>query len=117
VFGCKRANCSGGELKAVVLRLTDAVQAHNNREEELLRAESSSGASPRAGHPELMTKQHFEEHKALHSTLLDVQLNPDDVRVAKMMLHALDRVIDHMAVEEQSFAFRDPSHEEDTKPG
>ena len=105
------------DLKAVVLHLTDAVQAHNHREEDLLRAESLSGASPRAEHPELMTKQHFEEHKALHSALLDVQLNPDDVHVAKAMLQALDSVIDHMASEEQSFAFRDASYEEDTKPG
>jgi iron-sulfur cluster repair protein YtfE (RIC family) len=106
-----------GELKASASLLGEALSAHNNREEELLRAMIGRVEAEGAARTELMNEQHFEEHTALRAALLDVQLDPDDHWVAKTMMDALDQLLDHMGHEEKSFVTSDVSQDDDTKPG
>ena len=106
-----------GELKASASLLSDALSAHNTREEELLRGMICTVEADGSARTEIMNEQHFEEHSVLHAALLDVQLDPDDYWVAKTLTDALDHLLDHMGHEEKSFVSSDVSQDDDTKPG
>jgi hypothetical protein len=105
------------ELKASALHVKNELDIHNNREEELLRWMASPSGKPRAPRAESMNQQHFEEHRALRDALFDVNLDPDDRWAANTLMDALDRVVDHMAREEESFDWSDTSGDEETLPG
>src|SRR5579864_9125653 len=107
-----------GELRASALRLSDALSTHNASEENLLRGATNVGGIPIVlENSETMSAQHFGEHKALHVALVEVNLDPSDRLVAKGVIAALDRVLDHMAREEEELAEAFDEEEEDTEPG
>jgi hypothetical protein len=70
-----------------------------------------------APHGDVMNQRDFEEHRALRDALLDVNLDPDDCWAAKTLMDAFDRVVDHMAREEESFGCSEARGEEETEPG
>jgi hypothetical protein len=106
------------ELKATVTQFMDALDVHNNREEELLRNVAISHRGSAMAEAELLGTPHFEEHKALRFALLDLQLDTADFRLARAIEQALDRVAGHMDLEEGALVRDDNTREdEDTSPG
>jgi hypothetical protein len=93
------------QLQARVLRLADALSAHNQSEEELLRAVTTDGGWARAD-PESMNQRHFEWHKALHAALVEVSVDPNVQRVAGHLVAALDTILQHMNHEERTLLDR-----------
>jgi iron-sulfur cluster repair protein YtfE (RIC family) len=105
------------ELKASALRVLNDLSAHNNREEELLRAVVAAARGSGAPRTEVMNRQHFEEHRAIHAALVAIHLDRNGPGAAKSLLDALNRVVDHMAHEEEIFGSSDEWRDEDTLPG
>jgi hypothetical protein len=104
------------ELKESALRVLAALRTHNDREERLLR--EIAPLTRRLGVPqiEIMNEVHFEEHKAIHVALLDINLDADDYWAAKNLADALDKVESHVALEERAFDGSGTWREEDTIP-
>jgi hypothetical protein len=104
------------KLQADTLQLAEALSAHNQYEEELLRAVTVSGWA--RADPESMNQHHFEEHKALHAALVEVSVDPNVKWVAGHLAVALDRIVEHMAQEESTFLDQGflPNDEPDTEP-
>jgi hypothetical protein len=91
------------ELKESAFRVMDTLRTHNDREERLLREIACVTRRLRSPRIEIMNEVHFEEHKALHVALLDINLDADNYWAAKNLADALDRLESHMALEEREF--------------
>ena len=105
------------QLQASTLRLADALNAHNRREEELLPALTADGGWAPAD-PEGVNQRHFEEHKTLHGALVEVSTEPNAGWVAGHLVLALDTLLEHMANEERTFLHHSLLHDDepDTDP-
>jgi hypothetical protein len=89
-----------GDLRAQVSDLAEALNAHNRREEELLRGVLCKVDAWGSVREELMGKEHRDEHDELAAALL----HPEALsQGGKAMIAVLDRIVDHMAHEERTF--------------
>ncbi len=95
-----------GDLQACVVRLADALRAHNRREEELLRdfiASIDAWGPTRAA---IMADEHKREHDRLDAALSGVPRTPIEFAAAGIIaLVALIR--QHMDREEEAFLGED----------
>jgi Hemerythrin HHE cation binding domain len=91
------------ELSAGILRLAHALRTHNRFEEEVLRellAEVDAWGPVRV---EIMDAQHASEHRLLMAALIDAGAAMDSTRFVEDIVGPLDRVLAHMAIEEEGF--------------
>ncbi len=97
---------AGDDLAARVVRLARALKAHNACEEELLKGLLATVDAWGPARAEIMHERHHAEHEDLHSELLDASFDPGRVG------HLLDRLLEHMAYEEQAFLNEDVLRED-----
>jgi len=96
----------GDSLEGGVGRLASALQAHNACEEQLLKGLLATVDAWGPARAEIMNERHAAEHKELHDELLGASFDPE--RVARL----LDRLLEHMAYEEQAFLNEDVLRED-----
>jgi hypothetical protein len=82
-------------------RLAGALQAHNRREEALLKGLLATVDAWGPARAEIMDARHLAEHEELHAALVDVLFDAEGVGPA------LDRILQHMAYEESAFLGED----------
>ena len=95
-----------GDLPDCVVRLADALRAHNQREEALLRDLILSVDAWGPARAAIMTEEHEKEHERLNAALLGVPRTPIEFAAAGVIaLVALIR--QHMDREEAAFLGED----------
>ena len=82
-------------------RLASALRAHNLCEERLLKGVLVTADAWGPARAEIMDERHAAEHGELHAALVVTTFNPE--RVGQL----LDRLLEHMAYEEQTFLSED----------
>jgi hemerythrin-like domain-containing protein len=87
------------DLPSAIRLLADAVRRHNQREEHLLRDLIPTVDAWGQMRAEIMTDEHVLEHNLLHRALLGT---PSEL-AGPNMSQLLDRLIQHMAREEEAF--------------
>jgi hypothetical protein len=85
------------DLVEKVDALAGALQAHNACEERLLEGILSTVDAWGPVRAEIMNERHVAEHKELHAELVDPSLD------TKSVSRVLDRLLEHIEYEEQSF--------------
>jgi hemerythrin len=87
------------DLPSAIRLLVDAVRRHNQREEHLLRDLIPTVDAWGQMRAEIMTDEHVHEHNLLHRTLLGTPSELAGPDISQL----LDRLIQHMAREEEAF--------------
>ncbi len=104
------------ELRRLLTSLTDAVRAHNSREEVLM-----SNVFPEldAWGPvrrEVMNEEHILEHEKLVNALVETHADSDPRPAVKVALELFDQMTEHMAREEKVFLGTDVLNDEESPP-
>lgn len=104
------------ELLALLTRLTDAVRAHNAREEELMSRvfPELDGWGP-IRH-EVMNEEHILEHEKLVNALIATNGHSSGATVARVALSLFDEMAAHMAREEKVFLGADVLSDDEPPP-
>jgi iron-sulfur cluster repair protein YtfE (RIC family) len=90
------------ELRGGVESITAALRSHNQREESVLRTVLQAGDSEGAARAELVDASHIEEHTGLLAALFATGGASDAELAGKGVLDVLDRILLHMAHEEET---------------
>jgi hemerythrin len=93
---------AGEELQSALSMLVCALRDHNAEEEQLLRDVMVTVDAWGPARVEIMNEQHAREHRELYVRLSDAA-SPD----ASQMNICLDRLIEHMAIEEKAILSED----------
>jgi len=86
------------EVRATLLALGTALEAHNEHEERLLRELSAAGPAGEG----LMSEQHVEEHHELYGALIVASESPNGATGAPLLQFLFNRILDHMSREERT---------------
>lgn len=98
----QRGEAAREEVEQEVIRFGQALGRHNLREEELLRGIIPGADAWGWARGELMTAAHVREHEETYAALRGVAATLDEFAGAGVQL-LLDRVLEHMAMEETAF--------------
>lgn len=91
------------ELQSTLGALGDAVHAHNEREESLLREVIPTVDAWGPARADVMVEQHHLEHQALHAALLRSGAEIDPEVACASVEALLARILQHMDREEEAF--------------
>jgi hypothetical protein len=94
------------DLQEHLVRLTDAIRAHNLREEALLREIIPSVDAWGPARAAIMLEEHVQEHERLHAALVGVPHTPAEFAVAGISA-LVDLIHEHMDREEAAFLGED----------
>jgi hypothetical protein len=86
------------EVRAMLIALGSALEAHNEHEERLLRDLSAAGS---AGE-NLMSEHHVEEHHELYGALIVASESPNGSTGAPLLQFLFNRIVEHMEREERT---------------
>jgi hypothetical protein len=109
----QRGEAARDELEQEVIRLGQALGRHNLREEELLRSVILGEDAWGWARGEIMTAAHVHEHEEIYAALRGVPATLDEFAGAGVQM-LLDRVLEHMALEERAFLTEDALRVVDT---
>jgi hemerythrin len=113
---CLAGEDARAELRRHLTGLTDAVRAHNSREEQLM---SSVFPELDAWGPirhEVMNEEHVLEHEKLVSALIETSDDSDPKTAAKIALGLFDQMAAHMEREEKVFLGTDVLSDDEPPP-
>jgi hemerythrin len=113
---CLAGEDARAELLQLLTRLTDAVRAHNAREEELMsRVFPELDAWGPVRH-EVMNEEHILEHEKLVNALIATNGHSDGASVARVAIALFEDMAAHMAREEKVFLGADVLSDEEPPP-
>lgn len=88
-------------LRTALARLAEAVRKHNQNEEELLRDVIPHVDAWGPARAEVMVEEHGKEHQELYAALVEAGATPDGQAAITIVSKLLDRMREHMAIEEK----------------
>ncbi len=91
------------ELRRLLTGLTDAVRAHNAREEQLMAKVFPELDAWGPVRREVMNEEHILEHDVLVGALIDAYAASDAKAAARNVVGLFDEILAHMAREEKVF--------------
>ncbi len=113
---CLAGEGAHAELRRLLTGLTDAVRAHNAREEQLMSTvlPALDGWGP--VRQEVMSEQHIEEHEKLVNALVDTYAESDPKAVARVVVGLFDEMTLHMEREESVFLGENVLNDDEKPP-
>lgn len=99
-------------LRSALARLAEAVRRHNQREEELLRDVIPHVDAWGPARAEVMSEEHGKEHQELYAALVEAGATPDGAAAIGIVAKLLERMQEHMAIEEKILLSEDVLHDD-----
>jgi len=99
-------------LRTTLAHLADAVRRHNHREEELLKDVIPNVDAWGPARAEVMVEEHGKEHQEIYAALVEAGATPDGDVAAGIVAKLLERMNEHMAVEEKVLLGEDVLHDD-----
>ncbi|HSQ65469.1 MAG TPA: hemerythrin domain-containing protein [Polyangiaceae bacterium] len=104
------------ELRRLLTALTDAIRAHNSREEALMSKVFPELDAWGPVRREVMVEEHILEHEKLVNALIETNGDSDPRPAAKVALELFDHMAAHMEREEKVFLGADVLTDEEPPP-
>ena len=104
------------ELRRLLTALTDAMRAHNSREEALMSKVFPELDAWGPVRREVMVEEHILEHEKLVNALVETHPDSDPRPAAKVALELFEQMTAHMAREEKVFLGTDVLNDEEPPP-
>jgi hemerythrin len=100
---CLAGEDGHAELRRLLTALTDAVRAHNAREEQLMSKVFPDLDAWGPVRHDVMNEEHIQEHEKLVNALVDMYAESDPKASARVVLTLFDEMTQHMEREEKAF--------------
>lgn len=104
------------ELGLLLTRLTDAVRAHNSREEQLMSNVFPDLDAWGPTRHQIMSEEHVVEHDKLVTALIDTNRHTDPRSAARVALELFDHMTVHIEHEEKVFLGTDVLADDEPPP-
>lgn len=101
-----------GALRRALAGLAHAIAAHNAHEQELLKDVLPHVDAWGPARTEVMSAQHGHEQRELYAALLEAGGSPDADATVAAVTRLLDRMEEHLAVEERVLLGEDVLHDD-----